>query len=195
MPAACRPAIILASASPRRRALLRQIGIRFRAVAAAVDESVNPGEAPGEYVLRVARDKVLEVQRREAVALPVLGADTTVVVDGCILGKPGSRSEAAEMLSRLSGKTHQVHSGVVLARAGRAIDARLNVTAVTFAPLDAAWIEAYINTGDPLDKAGAYGVQGRAAEMITRIEGSFSGVMGLPLYETCELLRRAEVLS
>jgi septum formation protein len=189
------PAIILASASPRRSELLRQIGVRFRVVVTAVDESVRPGEQPGEYVLRVARDKALEAQRREHAALPVLAADTAVVLDGCILGKPLSRAEAADMLSRLAGRTHEVYSGVALARGTGAVDERINVSSVTFAPLDSAWIEAYIETGDPLDKAGAYGVQGRAAEKIARIEGSFSGVMGLPLFETCELLRCAEVLS
>jgi MAF protein len=160
------PSIILASASPRRGELLRQVGVRFRVVVTDVDESVRPGEAPGEYVLRVARDKALEAQRREHAALPVLAADTAVVLDGCILGKPGSRAEAADMLSRLAGRTHEVYSGVALARGAGAVDERLNVSRVTFAPLDQAWIEAYIGTGDPLDKAGAYGVQGRAAEKI-----------------------------
>lgn len=189
------PKIILASASPRRSELLRQVGVRFRVVVTDVDESVRPGEAPGAYVLRVARDKALEAQRREGAALPVLAADTAVVLDGCILGKPVSRAEAADMLSRLAGRTHEVYSGVALARGAHAVEERLNVSQVTFAPLDAAWIKAYIETGDPLDKAGAYGVQGRAAEKIARIEGSFSGVMGLPLFETCDLLRCAEVLS
>lgn len=189
------PSIILASASPRRSELLRQVGVRFRVVVTDVDESVRPGEEPGEYVLRVARDKALAAQRRERAALPVLAADTAVVLDGCILGKPVSRAEAADMLSRLAGRTHEVYSGVALARGAGAVDERINVSRVTFAPLDSAWIEAYIATGDPLDKAGAYGVQGRAAEKIARIEGSFSGVMGLPLFETCDLLRCAEVLS
>jgi septum formation protein len=189
------PSIILASASPRRSELLRQVGVRFRVVVTDVDESVRPGEAPGEYVLRVARDKALEARRRERDALPVLAADTAVVLDGCILGKPAGRAEAADMLSRLAGRTHEVYSGVALAGAAGTVDERLNISRVTFAPLDPAWIEAYIATGDQLDKAGAYGVQGRAAEKIARIEGSFSGVMGLPLFETCDLLRRAEVLS
>jgi septum formation protein len=189
------PSIILASASPRRSELLRQVGVRFRVVVTDVDESVRPGEEPGEYVQRVARDKALEARRRERAALPVLAADTAVVLDGCILGKPAGRAEAADMLSRLGGRTHEVYSGVALAGAAGAVDERLNISRVTFAPLDSAWIETYIATGDPLDKAGAYGVQGRAAEKIARIEGSFSGVMGLPLFETCELLRRAEVLS
>jgi septum formation protein len=197
---------ILGSSSPRRRELLRQVGARFRVVVAEVDESVRDGEAPADYVLRVARDKVQAVLRAERHEvpwdvpgdgprdLPVLGADTTVVLDGAILGKPADPAEAAAMLTRLSARTHEVYSAVVLGRRGGALEDRLNVTRVTFAPLDRAWIAAYIETGDPLDKAGAYGVQGRAAQKIVRIEGSFSGVMGLPLFETCELLRSGKVL-
>jgi len=186
--------IVLASASPRRRELLRQVGIRFRVVVAAVDESVLPGEAPADYVLRVARDKARTVQSREGAALPVLGADTAVVLDGQILGKPGDSTEAMCMLRSLSGRTHEVFSAAALATADHRVLDCMNVSRVTFGVLDPGWIEAYCATGDPLDKAGAYGVQGRAAEKIVRIEGSFSGVMGLPLYETCQLLRKAEVL-
>lgn len=188
------PRLILASASPRRRELLRQVGVAFRVVIAEVDESVLPGEAPAAYVTRVAGDKARKVRAREAARLPVLGADTAVVLDQCILGKPGSRAEAMGMLGRLSGRTHEVYSAAVLVTpAGVELDC-LNVTRVTFAHLEPGWIAAYCDTGDPLDKAGAYGVQGLAAERISRIEGSFSGVMGLPLYETCRLLRQAEVL-
>jgi septum formation protein len=185
---------ILGSSSPRRRDLLRQVGARFRVVVAEVDESVRDGETPAEYVLRVARDKVQAVLRSDTTDLPVLGADTTVVLDGAILGKPGEPAEAAAMLARLSGRTHEVYSAVVLARRSGPIGDRLNVTRVTFAPLDPDWIAAYVDTGDPMDKAGAYGVQGRAGEKIVRVEGSFTGVMGLPLYETCELLRSGKVL-
>ena len=188
------PRLILASASPRRRELLRQVGVAFRVVVAEVDESVLPGEEPAAYVMRVAGEKAREVWAREPAPLPVLGADTAVVLDDCILGKPGSRAEAAAMLRRLSGRTHEVYSAAVLVtQTGTALDC-LNVTRVTFAGLDPGWIESYVASGDPLDKAGAYGVQGMAAEKISRIEGSFSGVMGLPLYETCQLLRQAEVL-
>ena len=190
---------ILGSASPRRRELLRQVGARFRVAVAEVDESVQPGELPADYVLRVARDKaqaVLGDLRHDAARdLPVLAADTAVVLDGSILGKPADPAEAAAMLGRLSGRTHEVYSAVVLARRGGPVEDRLNVTRVTFAPLSASWIAAYLATGDSLDKAGAYGVQGQAAAMIVRVEGSFSGVMGLPLYETCELLRSGKVLS
>jgi septum formation protein len=186
--------LILASGSPRRRELLQQVGVGFRIVVAAVDESVLPGEGPAAYVLRVARDKARTVLDREGGALPVLGADTAVVLGDRIFGKPGSRTEAAAMLRSLSGRTHEVYSAVALAAGDGSMQDCLNVTRVSFAELDPEWIEGYCDTGDPMDKAGAYGVQGRAAEKITRIEGSFSGVMGLPLYETCELLRRAEVL-
>lgn len=192
---ATRPQVILASASPRRRRLLRQIGVSFRVVAADVDETVLPGEQPADYVVRVATDKAAAVWSRLEGYVPVLAADTTVVLEGDILGKPADRGEAVEMLHRLSGRTHQVFSAVtVQAGADRAAN-RLNVTRVTFAPLESAWIEAYCESGEPMDKAGAYGVQGLAAARIVRIDGSFSGVMGLPLYETSELLHRFEVIS
>lgn len=189
------PRVILASASPRRHELLAQIGVRFRVVVADVDESVLPGESPADYVVRVARDKALAVREREGGSLPVLGADTSVVLGHDILGKPADPDEASAMLRRLSGRVHEVFSAVALALPSGEVRDRLNVTRVTFATLDPAWIAAYCRTGDPMDKAGAYGVQGRAAEKITRIEGSFFGVMGLPLCETAELLRAAEVLS
>jgi septum formation protein len=188
------PRLILASASPRRRELLRQVGVAFRVVVSAVDETAWPGESPAAYVVRVARDKACEVLAREGTGLPVLGADTAVVLDEHILGKPADRAEAIGMLRSLSGRTHEVYSAAALVRAGCAARERLNVTRVTFAELEMDWIESYCDSGDPMDKAGAYGVQGGAAEMITRIDGSFSGVMGLPLYETCQLLRQAEVL-
>ena len=188
------PRVILASASPRRRALLEQAGVAFRIVVAEVDERVLPGETPSAYVLRVAHDKAREIQSRERAALPVLGADTAVVLEHRILGKPNGRAEAIAMLQSLSGRTHEVFSAVALARAGQPPLESLSVSRVTFADLDPDWIEAYCATGDPMDKAGAYGVQGRAAEKISRIEGSFSGIMGLPLYETCKLLRQAKVL-
>jgi septum formation protein len=189
------PQVILASASPRRRRLLHQIGVSFQVIPADVDETVLPGEQPADYVVRVALEKAAAVWDRVEGSLPVLAADTTVVIEGDILGKPADRGEAIEMLQRLSGRTHEVFSAVaVQAGAHRAAD-RLNVTRVTFAPLERDWIEAYCESGEPMDKAGAYGVQGLAAARIARIEGSFSGVMGLPLYETSELLYCFEVLS
>lgn len=187
--------LILASASPRRRDLLEQIGVRFRVRAADIDESVLPGESPAEYTMRVARDKARAVLASEGPELPVLGADTAVILDDRILGKPVSREDAARMLSLLSGRTHRVYSAVAMAVNGQAVQQRLNITSVTFAELDEAWIESYIDTGDPMDKAGAYGVQGRAAERISRIDGSFSGVMGLPLYETSELIEAVKCYS
>ena len=190
-----RPHIVLASSSPRRRDLLRQIGVAFRVIPADVDEAVLPGEQPADYVLRVARDKAAAVRALTDGARPVLAADTAVVLDGTILGKPVDRAEAIAMLRQLSDRTHEVFSAVALQSGpGRAAH-RVNITRVTFAPLESAWIEAYCDSGEPMDKAGAYGVQGAAATRIIRIEGSFSGVMGLPLYETSELLRRFEVLS
>lgn len=187
--------LVLASASPRRRELLRQIGVRFRVVPADVDETVLAAETPAEYVVRLARAKALEVMRREGGALPVLGSDTAVILDGDILCKPLDRADAERMLGRLSGRTHEVFSAVALALSPERVLERLNVTRVTFAELEPAWIRAYCETGDPMDKAGAYGVQGRAAEKISRIEGSFYGVMGLPLFETSQLLEAAKCYS
>lgn len=186
--------IILASASPRRRELLRQIGVEFRAVAADIEEIPLADEQPAEFVLRMAREKALEVIRLEGDRIPVLGSDTAVILDDRILGKPADRNEAAEMLRSLSEKTHRVFSAVAVAVNASETHTALNITEVTFSTLEPEWIEAYIDTGDPMDKAGAYGVQGKAAEKISRIEGSFYGVMGLPLYETAQLLKRAGVL-
>ena len=186
--------IVLASGSPRRRRLLQQIGVEFRVVAADIEETPLSDEEPGEFVSRMAREKALEVMRREGAGLPVLGADTVVILDGEILGKPVNRRDAIAMLSSLSGKTHEVFSAVALAVNVSEIHQALNVTRVTFSNLDPDWIESYCDSGDPMDKAGAYGVQGKAGEKISRIDGSFYGVMGLPLYETAQLLKRAEVI-
>ena len=188
------PSMVLASASPRRRELLHQIGIGFRVVAADIEEIPLAEEKPGDFVLRMARGKALEVMRREGAGLPVLGSDTAVILDGQILGKPVDRDDAIAMLSSLSGKTHEVFSAVAVAVSETKIHEALNVTRVTFSRLEPKWIESYCDTGDPMVKAGAYGVQGKAAEKISRIEGSFYGVMGLPLFETAQLLKRAEVL-
>jgi septum formation protein len=188
------PMLVLASGSPRRKELLTQIGVSFQAIVAGIEENAFIGEGPRDFVLRMAREKALEVLRGQGNALPVLGSDTAVIVDQQILGKPGSREEAVSMLNSLSGRTHEVYSAVVVAVSETEIHQALNVTRVTFAELNQAWIESYCDTGDPMDKAGAYGVQGKAAEKISRIEGSFYGVMGLPLYETAQLLKRAKVL-
>jgi len=186
--------LVLASASPRRRELLRQIGVVFRAVVADIDETPLVDETPADYVFRMAREKALVVMKTEGDSLPVLGSDTAVILDGQILGKPIDRQDAAAMLNRLSGRTHEVFSAVVVAQSKDELHQALSVSRVTFSELDADWIASYIDTGDPLDKAGSYGVQGKAAEKICRIEGSFYGVMGLPLYETAQLLKRVQVL-
>lgn len=186
--------IVLASSSPRRRELLRQIGVSFRVVAAEIEEIVVSGEKPGEFVRRMAREKALEVRQRENCPEPVLGADTAVVLDGRIFGKPGNRAEAVTMLNQLSGRTHEVYSALAILFDENGIHEELNITKVTFSKLEPEWIESYCDSGDPMDKAGAYGVQGKAGEKISRIEGSFYGVMGLPLYETAQLLKRAKVL-
>lgn len=191
---ATRPRLILASASPRRKELLHQIGVDFRILVADIDEVPLVDEKPDAFVLRMAREKALEVIGRDSPGLPVLGSDTAVILDSRILGKPVDRNEAVAMLQSLSGRTHEVYSAVVVAVNQTEIYEALNVTRVTFSNMELPWIEAYCDTGDPMDKAGAYGVQGKAAEKISRIEGSFYGVMGLPLFETAQLLHRAEVL-
>ncbi|MEK7816441.1 MAG: nucleoside triphosphate pyrophosphatase, partial [Pseudomonadota bacterium] len=181
--------IYLASASPRRQELLRQIGLGFEAMPSDLDEVPQPGERPADYVLRVARDKARHVAARmqEQASHPVLGADTEVVLDGEILGKPRDRGHGLDMLRRLSGRTHEVLSGVCVVHGEREYTA-LSVSRVTFRPLTAAEIAAYWDTGEPADKAGAYAIQGRAAAFIERLEGSYSGVMGLPLYELAGIL-------
>ena len=183
------PAVCLASASPRRRELLRQIGVPHVAVSADIDESVHAGEAPHDYVQRMARDKANAVWKRDP-RLPVLAADTTVVLDGLTYGKPHDRDHALKMLTRLSGRTHEVLTAVALANAaGTAL--RMNVSSVKFRVLTAAECADYWGTGEPKDKAGAYAIQGVAAVFIESVTGSYSGVMGLPLHETAQLLRSA----
>ena len=182
------PALVLASESPRRRQLLEMLGIRFRVVPPDVDETYRNGEAPEAYVVRLARKKASAVAARAPGEL-VLGADTTVVVRGDVLGKPSSEEEAATMLASLQGRTHQVMTGVALA-AGDRVEHALDVTDVTFRPLDEATIRAYVATGEPMDKAGAYAVQGRGAMLVEGIRGDFFGVMGLPLRLVLELLER-----
>lgn len=192
--------IYLASRSPRRRELLRQIGIGFEVVLLReaaqrrvdVDETPHPGEVPDEYVLRVAREKAQAaaamVRARRLTAHTVLAADTAVIRDDDILGKPSDAADAARMLGMLAGRSHRVLTAVAVAR-GDAVDTRISASTVWFRPLDAGEIRRYVATGESTDKAGAYAVQGRAAAFITRIDGSYSGIMGLPLAETAELLR------
>ena len=183
------PVILLASASPRRSELLRQIGIAHAVQPVDIDESVRDGEAPSAYVLRLAEAKAAALWHRlgPAERRPVLAADTTVALEGEIFGKPASLAEARTMLGRLSGRTHEVHTAIaVLHTAGAA--ARVNSSSVTFRELTRAEIDWYWHTGEPADKAGGYAVQGLAAAFISHIAGSYSGIMGLPLYETWELL-------
>ena len=184
------PLLCLASASPRRRELLAQIGVAHTTAAANIDESVLAGETATDYVLRMARAKALAV-RGHAGALPVLGADTSVVLDGVICGKPASAADGLAMLGRLSGRTHTVLTAVALVVPGSAPATRLSTSEVTFRKLSHAECLAYWESGEPRDKAGGYAVQGRAAVFIERLNGSYSGVMGLPLFETAELLRAA----
>jgi len=181
--------IYLASASPRRSQLLDQIGVQHLVRPASIDESPSPGEAPADYVTRLARTKAEVAWSRlaEGERRPVLGADTTVAIDGVMLGKPGSATEGLGMLRQLSGKTHQVHTAVAL-RSPSGLDSRVSVSDVTFRQLEDQECRAYWESGEPLDKAGGYAVQGLAAVFITRIAGSYSGIMGLPLAETSELL-------
>jgi septum formation protein len=182
--------LILASASPRRAALLTQIGVGFRVHAVSLAEDPLPGETPAELARRLALAKARQAWGETGAAAPVLAADTVVALDGVSLGKPAGRAEAMEMLERLSGRTHDVYTAVALIAGGRERTA-LSASRVTVRSTSAGERAAYWATGEPADKAGAYAVQGRAAAFISRIEGSYSGVMGLPLYETAEMLRSA----
>ncbi len=183
--------LYLASRSPRRRELLEQVGLRFGTVPIDVPEVRAPGEPPEDYVSRVAREKAGAglLQLSGVGGAVVLGADTEVVLDDEVFGKPRDRAHAIAMLRRLSGRTHRAISAVWCVSAGREEHA-LSITEVTFATLDDADIAAYVDTGEPMDRAGAYAVQGRAAAFISRLDGSYSGVMGLPMFETMGLLRR-----
>ncbi|MEC7378086.1 MAG: Maf family protein [Pseudomonadota bacterium] len=183
------PSIILASASPRRAGLLEQIGLTFSIQPAEVDETPGPDESPEHYVQRLARDKALAVSASAPDSL-VLGSDTTVVLDGRILGKPVDADEARATLARLSGATHQVMTAVALARNGGS-QCRLVITEVRFRELSGAEIDAYIATGEPMDKAGSYGIQERGGIFVNELRGSYSSVVGLPLQETAALLEDA----
>ena len=195
--------IYLASRSPRRRELLTQIGVRFHLLLfrdqphsdPELDETVLAGESPAVYVERVARAKALSgwkrIGQRNLPRAAVLAADTTVALEGRILGKPADRKEAAEMLGALSGRRHEVLTAVVIKHESQ-VEAAVSISEVTFKPLSADEIRRYLATGEADDKAGAYGIQGRAAVFVSELKGSFSGVMGLPLYETAQLLERLD---
>ena len=187
--------ILLASGSPRRRELLKQLAVTFKVAAADIDESIIDGETPEDYVVRLAREKALAGFEQNGGLMPALGSDTIVLLDGQILGKPETRAEAESMLQSLSGQTHQVYSAVALALEADNVLDTLNITAVTFGKMPVQWIRQYCQGDEPMDKAGAYAVQGGTGQYIRRIEGSYSGVMGLPLFETAELLRRAGLLA
>ncbi len=182
--------LYLASSSPRRRELLEQVGVAYRVLPVDVPEVLHPGEAPEEYVLRLALAKARAGRDALAGAAGmVLGADTAVVVAGEVLGKPADRAAALAMLARLSGRVHQVLSAVALV-AGEREESRLSVSRVSFRPIEPAEAAAYWASGEPADKAGAYAIQGRGALFVTHLEGSYSGVMGLPIFETAELITR-----
>lgn len=180
--------IILASASPRRRELLDQIGVTYRVQPADIDEKPLSGETAQAYVVRIAAAKSEQVWQQ---SLPVLSADTSVVLNGMIMGKPVNKADGLSMLRQLSGATHKVYSAISL-RADQHWQA-LSVTEVSFRVLTEHEIVAYWQTREPLDKAGAYAIQGRAGQFVKHIAGSFSGVVGLPLFETAELLSKAGI--
>lgn len=188
--------VYLASASPRRQELLRQVGIGFEVWPSNILEAQRPGETARDYVQRVAAEKAHHVAgligERGLPFHPVLGADTEVVLEEEILGKPRDPAHAEQMLARLAGRTHTVLSALCLITATGEHMA-LSVNRVSFAPLSATDIARYVASGEALDKAGGYAIQGRAAGFIARLEGSYSGVMGLPLFELCETLRHAGI--
>jgi septum formation protein len=196
--------IYLASRSPRRRDLLKQIGVPFELLllredlrrGVDVDETPMPDESAGVYVLRIARLKaemaVRQIAYRNLPQKPVLAADTTVVFDGEIIGKPDDAEHAARMLRTLSGREHQVLTAVAIALREQ-IETQISVSSVWFRELSDTDVRRYCASGEPLDKAGAYAIQGRAGAFVTRITGSYSGIMGLPLAETVELLQKFNV--
>jgi len=179
--------VVLASASPRRRELLALLGLAFDVAPADVDESWRNGEAPAVHAERLAREKATAARRAGSVTI---AADTIVVVDGDILGKPRDRAEAAAMLRRLGGREHVVHTAIAVAFGGRLVSG-VEATRVWFRTLDEPTIEAYIATGEPMDKAGAYGIQGFGAVLVERIEGDYFTVMGLGLARLVDLLGEA----
>lgn len=180
--------MVLASASPRRAELLRCLGVPFRVVPAALDEAPRPGEATPAYVLRLAREKAVAA----GAAAPTLGADTALAIDGRILGKPRDEEEGVAMLHTLSGREHEVFTGLFM-RDGNCEACRLASAVVTFRAIDAGEAQAYWRTGEGRDKAGGYGIQGIGGVFASRINGSFGAVVGLPLRETDDLLRSFNV--
>ena len=188
--------LCLGSASPRRAELLRQIGVNFEVCIADIDETLRENESPDQYVTRMAVEKaqrVWQINRGTPLAgLPVLAADTAVVLGQQVMGKPVDRDQGLVMLTALSGRTHEVLTAVSLQVGGRQ-SSRLSRSRVTFTDLDEADISRYWDTGEPSDKAGAYAIQGKAAVFIESLQGSYSGVMGLPLFEVGQLLDEMEI--
>jgi septum formation protein len=179
------PPVVLASASPRRRELLRLVGIEHTVIPADIDETRPPGEAPAVYAERLAREKAGAIARGDAV---VIGSDTIVVVDGDVLGKPRDGEQAVAMLRRLSGRAHVVMTGVAVAWRGR-MSSGVEQVGVTFRALGDDEIRRYVETGEPMDKAGAYGIQGFGATIVDRVDGDYFAVMGLPLNRLVRLCR------
>jgi septum formation protein len=179
----------LASRSPRRIELLSQLGLQPQVLPADIDEVPAVGQTPADYAVAMAIAKARAASRMADEPQPVLGADTDVACDGRILGKPGDRDEALAMLAVLSDRWHEVYSAVAVVH-GERCESRLSVTRVRFGRITPADALAYWDSGEPADKAGAYAIQGYAARWVRAIEGSYSGVVGLPLYETCELLEQ-----
>lgn len=188
------PQVLLASASPRRRELLWQIGVAHRVLATDIDESALPGEVAAVLVQRLARGKA-RAGLAQAQGLPVLGADTVVVLDGQVYGKPADADEAQRMLLALGGHSHQVLSAVAVVTAEGALHERLSSSQVTMRPISVAEARWYWQTGEPAGKAGGYAIQGRAAQFIADLQGSYSGVMGLPLFETAQVLAAAGIAT
>jgi septum formation protein len=190
------PLLYLASASPRRQQLLAQVGLPFAPLPQSIDETVHANEAPQDYVLRMAREKAQAALRSAecTLAIPVLAADTSVVCHDRILGKPGDMHEAVQMLTQLSGRRHQVMTAIAIATRQK-IQLKLATTDVHFRALSPAEMTAYWQTGECHDKAGAYAIQGKGAMFISRIEGSYSNVVGLPLFETMQLLSAVGISS
>jgi len=186
--------LILASGSPRRKELLRDAGIEFEVAPAAISEDRHPGEPPLDYALRLAREKAADVARRFPQDF-VLGADTIVVVDSEVLGKPLDRQDAVRMLRLLSGRAHQVTTAVSLVAPGSGPDTRFLTTEVDFRVMEEKEIQEYVAGGEPMDKAGAYAIQGGAAQWATRLEGDYSNVVGLPLPLVTEMLRASGFLQ
>lgn len=192
--------LYLASASPRRRELLTQIGLAHEVLRVPAppgeDEPQHPGESAADYVQRTARDKAERGRdwlRGQALpVLPLLAADTTVILDGQVLGKPADRDDAIRILQALSGQTHQVHTAVALWTGDRLLET-VSITHVRMRPLELDEIARYCDSGEPYGKAGAYGIQGLAGTFVANIDGSYTGVMGLPLFETANLLRAAGI--